>query len=256
MRLRRWEKETPSVGLHRTRQWHASGAHLRIGSARAAQDSLEDGARSPGRTRDTHPVTGGKECALSFIVPNSGRASLSRPRAQGSDRRCVWGTRRSGSCDVRRGRRRARRCGSVVYYARDFDSKTREMSPLRRATLNFEVVSSVRPIQMFRGPRIAAMSAKPLNEKKRKNPTARKGISKHGPEVVFRRGLFPIPSHEKIRGTFRAPRRSFGPSLARIRSSLSVRGGCAHPPRLAAARSHGRVLPRATRGTRRPRARL
>ena len=151
MRLRRWEKERASVGLSRAHQRHASRARTRLGSARAARDSLEDGARSPGRTRDTHPVTGGNECALSFIVPNSGRASLSRPRAQGSDRRCVWGTRRSGSCDVRRGRRRARRCESVVCCARDFDSKTRKTSARASVQLqNFEVVSSVQPIQMFR----------------------------------------------------------------------------------------------------------
>ena len=78
-------------------------------------------------------------------------ASLSRPRAQGSDRRCVCGTRRSGSCDVRRGRRRARRCESVVCCARDFDSKTRKTSGRASVQLqNFEVVSSVQPIQMFR----------------------------------------------------------------------------------------------------------
>ena len=138
MRLRRWEKERASVGLSRAHQTHASRARTRLGSARAARDSLEDGARSPGRTRDTHPVTGGNECALSFIVPNSGRASLSRPRAQGSDRRCVWGTRRSGSCDVRRGRRRARRCESVVCCARDFDSKTRKTSAVRAC--NFKIL--------------------------------------------------------------------------------------------------------------------
>jgi len=127
---------------------------------------------------------------------------------------------------------------------------------------NFEVVSSVQPIQMFR---VLASSQnanlRQLFDEKNENENAQR--SKESPNVCTRvsknrkRTFFPyaLQCDEKkkncrvsLRTTKKTPEKKF-------RSTPSARGGYARPPRLAAARRPGRAPRRAPRGNRRPRVR-
>ena len=125
---------------------------------------------------------------------------------------------------------------------------------------NFEVVSSVQPIQMFR----VLASSQNANRRqlfdgeKRKCPTVER-ITKRCTRVSKnrKRAFFPyaLQRDEKKKTVASLCAQQKKTPEEKFRSTPSARGGYARPPRLAAARRPGRAPRRAPRGTRRPRVR-